>query len=102
MTEYEALELLLQAYLHEDMDDDYASVWDAVDDFAVSEGHVPHRIGGEIARLLATAKSESELREILRRQLGCNYRPQANGWTYRGWLEAVADRVDEVLRSGGR
>jgi hypothetical protein len=102
MTQYEALELLLQAYLHEDMDDDYASVWDAVDDFAVSEGNEAQVIGGEITRLLATARSESELQEILRRQLGGNYRPQANGWTYRGWLEAVAVRVDEVLRSGGR
>jgi hypothetical protein len=100
MTQYEALELLLQAYLHEDMDDDYESTWDAVEHFAVSEGQVPHHIGEEIARLLASARSESELRESLRR-LGCNYRPQAEGWTYRGWLEAVADRVDETLRSKG-
>ena len=45
---------------------------------------------------------EEEVRRVVLDDLGSCYLAEVDGWTYRGWLEAVADRVDEVLRSGGR
>jgi hypothetical protein len=101
MTEFESLRLLLGGYLHEDFNDEFGDSWRAVDGFAVNEPEDPPHIRDEVTRLLASVSSEAELRRIVLDELGSCYLPEADGWTYRGWLEAVADRVDETLRSKG-
>lgn len=94
-----ALKHLLGAYLHPDWRMDYPDSLAAVTDFARSEPTSAPKLRDEITSLLSQATTESELREYLLTELDSWYLPDRDGWaSYRAWLLAVADRVDEVLR----
>jgi hypothetical protein len=95
-----ALEHLLGAYLHADWRMDYPDSLAAVADFARSEPESAPHLRSEIADLLGRVTEESELHEYLVARLDSWYLPDNDGWrTIREWLLAVADRVDEVLRT---
>src|SRR5947209_4608918 len=99
MTGFGSLQLLLAGYLHEDFPDDYGDAWGAVEAFALNEPEDPPRIRDDVTKLLATVSSEEEVRRVVLDDLGSYYLAEADGWTYREWLQAVADRVDELLQS---
>jgi contact-dependent growth inhibition (CDI) system CdiI-like immunity protein len=101
MTDFASLRLLLGGYLHEDFDDEFGDSWGAVEAFAQNEPEDPPHIREDITRLLATVSSEEEVRRLVLDEFGSYYLAEVDGWTYRGWLEAVADRVDQALRSRG-
>jgi CdiI immunity protein len=97
MKSWEALECLLGGYFHEDFIDLYGSAWGAVDSYAQGQPDYAPQLRREITELLSTCKSEAELDSALV-DLGTCYLPEADGWvSYRAWLLAVADRVDEIL-----
>lgn len=99
MTEYDVLEQLLGGYLNEDWADDYADPWQAVDDFAHSQDDDALHLRRAIEDVIRTYPSEDALFARLV-QLGLGYRIQFHGWTsHRDWLLAVADRVEETLRT---
>jgi CdiI immunity protein len=99
MTEYGSLVQFLGGYLNEDWADDYSDPWDAVDDFARSQHGAALNLRYDIETLLREHPSQDALEDRLIR-LGLGYRIQFHGWTsHREWLLAVADRVDEVLRT---
>jgi len=90
---------LLGGYLHEDWADDYATARDAIDEFAHAEPDHAPAIRSEVNEVIRRFSSDAELKVQLRR-LGLMYRIQFDGWTsHRDWLLAVADRVEEVLRT---
>ena len=98
MKQLNALHHLVGAYLHEDFVDVDGSAWGAIDSFAREEPEYAPRLSREIAGLLATRTSESELQSALD-DLGICYLPTGDGWPdHRTWLLAVADRVDAILR----
>ena len=99
MTQYPALEQLLGGYLHEDWGDDYTDVWQAVDAFVDRQpSHAP-AVPGEITRLLSECDSETVLEQRLT-DLGLAYYPPGLGWqSYRAWLLAVGNRVEQALRT---
>ncbi len=97
MSRYPALEQFLGGYLHQDWMHDYADVWAAVDDFARSEpDHAPALVL-EIGALLASDIAEMQLRSLVVDELDGQYLVDRDGWTYRAWLGAVAERVQKVL-----
>ena len=99
MKHLNALHHLADAYLHEDFVDLYGSAWGAVDMYAREESEYAPRLSREIADLLATCKSEPEVESALV-GLGLCYLPTGDGWAdHRTWLLAVADRVDQILRT---
>jgi CdiI immunity protein len=98
MKSWDALETLLGDYLHEDYAYCHGTAWGAVDTFAQEERHYASQLRIEITDILTACQSEPELERAVAR-LGLNYLPSADGWTsYRAWLLAVADRVDDILR----
>jgi hypothetical protein len=99
MTPYVGLDQLM-GHFHEDFMEDYGDPWVAVDDFVRGNREFARLIPGEVRFLLQSGASESELSRTVHDVLGSAYLPTADGWTYRGWLEAVADRVEEILRAG--
>ena len=93
------MESLLAGYLHEDYVDLHGSAWGAVDDFARGQTEHAPQLRLEISDLLSTCQSESDLEGALV-DLGLDYLPTADGWdSYRAWLLAVADRVDQILHT---
>jgi hypothetical protein len=94
----DALAQLLGVYLHQDWAEDYPDVWGAVTDFVVSDRDNAIGLLTDIADLVSAAESEAELRSVVIEDLDCWYLPEAEGWTYRAWLETVANRVHELLQ----
>ena len=95
-----ALEHLLGAYLHPDWRSDYPDSLTAADDFARSEPDAAPRLRDEVATLLSRGLSEAELREYLVTEMDSWYLPDGDGWSScAAWLLAVADRVEETLRT---
>lgn len=82
----------LFGYFHEDWVDDYPGPWDVVDDFVEDQPELAAELPKEVDRLLAENPSEAQLKQLFW-ELRCCYYIEADGWTYRGWLIAVADRV---------
>lgn len=98
MKHLQALEQLLGGHLHEDWADDYADVWEAVDAFVHGQPSYAQAVPSEIKELLDRCDSEAALEQCLI-ELGLVYYPPGLGWSsYRTWLLAVGDRVEEVLR----
>lgn len=97
MIELESSDNLLAGYLSEDWDNDYSDPWAAVEDFVRSEPlHAP-LVRRDIATLLQQTGSDADLHSRLR-VLGLGYQPLNDEFnTYRQWLLAVADRVDQLL-----
>ncbi len=101
MKDFKALENLLAGYLHEDWRDEYESAWSAIRDFALSEPTHAPALGAEVHDLLERFSDEDDavVAQFLTSDLGLGYAAEADGWgSYREWLLAVADRVDELLR----
>ena len=82
-------------YFHEDWVDDYPGPWDVVDDFVDDQPQIAAELPKEIDRLLGENPSEAQLEQLFW-ELRCAYYIQADNWTYRGWLTAVADRVKQA------
>jgi hypothetical protein len=94
-----ALRQLIRAYLYDGyLEMDYMDAWQAVDDFARLETALAPQLRTEVDDLLRSSRSEAEIRTLIVNDLKCAYRPDEDGWTYRSWLEGVADRVDHVLQ----
>lgn len=97
MRSWDALENLLGGYFNEDYVDLHGTASKAVDKFAQGQPEHAPQLRAEITDLLSTYPSEAELEDALA-GLGLDYLPTADGWSsYRAWLLAVADRVDEIL-----
>lgn len=97
MKKYPALEVLLAGYLTFDWPEEYGEPWNAVENFFRSESEYRLLIPGEVADLIHSAPSEIELRRYVVDEIYCGYLPEADGWTYRDWLEEIARRaVDPV------
>jgi hypothetical protein len=98
MKQYPALEQLLGGYLHEDWADDYADFLHAIDAFVEHQPSYAPAVPGEIAQLLGECGSDAVLEQRLD-DLGLVYYPPGLGWSsYRNWMLAVADRVEQALR----
>jgi hypothetical protein len=100
ITSTTALDHLLGAYLHADWRMDYPDSLAAATDFARSEPDSAPRLPSEVTSLLARITDEVELRKYLTTELDSWYLPDGDGWSsIRTWLLAVADRVEETLRT---
>lgn len=91
MNRYPLLTLLVQAYLTLDWPEDYDDPWMAIDDFIASEPQAA-TIVEEVNGILR-GFTDDEIRELVIDTLGSWYRPDADGWTTRSWLEAIVARV---------
>jgi hypothetical protein len=97
MKQLEALQCLLDSYLHEDWADDYPGLWAAVDDFTDGEPEDAARLRADVESVLSQCHTEAEIEQLLDR-LRMVYNPPGDGWSsYRAWLLAVADRVEQNL-----
>jgi len=93
------LEQFFGGYLNEDWADDYSDPWEAVDDFVHCQPSYALRLRSAIEAIVREYPAQDVL-EIRLIRMGLGYRIQFHGWTsHRDWLMAVADRVDEVLRT---
>jgi hypothetical protein len=85
----------LAGYFHEDWVDDYPGPWDVVDDFMADQPQLLAELPEEVDSLLQQYPSEVQLEQFLDGLHFCYY-VKADGWTYRGWLLAVADRMKQA------
>ena len=96
--QYPGLAHLFDCYLYQYWPDEYdGDVWIAVDEFTRSEPVHAALLGSNVETLLKDKQSEAELEAVVA-ELDGNYRPEIHGETYRGWLTAVAERVDKILK----
>lgn len=93
MTATPALEQFLGAYLHQDWRTEAVDVWGVVDLFVHDEPGLSAALPSEIAGLLRDVPSEPELKKLVIDDLGGYYLADADGGTYRAWLQQIADRV---------
>jgi hypothetical protein len=97
LTETPSLDYLLRAYFHQDWPDLEGPTTGAVLERFAQE-NIPEEIASarnEAAGLLMRAASDDELASELRsRKL--NYLPEANGLTYRQWLEGLVEHLDDL------
>jgi hypothetical protein len=98
---YLSLYILFGVYLNEDWPVFYGEPWNAIEAFARREPEHAPRLRTEVERVLETIASEEQVRDFVLDDLECNYLPELDGWTYRDWLLALADRVDEVRHELG-
>ena len=85
----------LAGFFHQDFMDEYSGPWAAVDDFIDDRPELVAGLPEEVDRLLEQYPSEEQLEQFLLRAHFCYY-VKAHGWTYRGWLLAVADRMKQA------
>ena len=97
MSSLAGLSELLHMYFHQDWVDDFSDPWEVVDDFIREEPQLAAGLPAEVNGLLQENPSEERLKQLLVYELHCGYYMEADGWTYRGWLSAVADRVEQAL-----
>ncbi len=90
-----ALKQLLQGYLHLDWPEEYGDPWCAVADFLRSEPEYAPLLAAEVSDLLVAASGEDDFRRVVLEDLGSGYLPEADGWTYEGWLQELARRTGE-------
>jgi hypothetical protein len=95
MSNFAGVTELVQGYFHEDWVDDYPGPWDVVDEFIRDDPQLAAELPEEVDSLLQLYPSEVQLKEFLDGLHFCYY-VKAHGWTYRGWLLAVADRVKQT------
>jgi hypothetical protein len=84
----------LGVYMYQDWNDDYPTMWGAVDDFLNSEPELSRGLPRGVADLLSVVTSEEELRNAVLGPYDSWYLAEAGGWTYRNWLRAVSQRVE--------
>jgi hypothetical protein len=94
--EWDELWTLFGAYLNQDFPEEYGDVWNAVRHYR-SETNLADvvRAAEQVRCILAADHDEEQLRAVTH-QLGVEYYPPADGWTYREWLT----ELEKVLRSG--
>lgn len=86
----ESLAQLLGGYFHQDWSDEFDSDVTALQAIIDSETKDQIRaVIEEIERLLADARSEIELRDILINEVGCHFHPESQGISYEQWLKKV-------------
>ena len=102
MKRLQALQTLLDCYLHEDWSLDYPGFWDAVDDFTDGEPQAAPQLRADVDYVLGQCQGEHDLQQALR-ELGSSYYPPGGGWdSYRAWLLAVADTSKRTCTSPPR
>lgn len=87
----EDLYQLFGAYLNQDFMDEYDGPWDAVRDFC--HGYPTDsvaRAAEQVRALLESGDDEAQL-ETATDELGLEYYPPADGFTYRGWLTELGN-----------
>lgn len=95
---YPALHLLFGAYFHQDWDlESNGDPWIVVDNYAQHETTSAVAALDEIEQLVDSSSSEQELASLID-LLGCSYSVEADGWTHRAWLAAVAQRIKAALQ----
>ena len=97
MQEETPLELLLGAYLNEDVFDVYPDVMGGVDDFCRREPQLVAELGHEIDAALNSL--DDAALDTYVRGLGIGFIPGDRG--YRSWLRQIADRARAVQTAGG-
>ncbi|HEX4727239.1 MAG TPA: contact-dependent growth inhibition system immunity protein [Jatrophihabitans sp.] len=95
MSNLTGLKELLHSYFHQDWVDDYPDPWDAVDEFIADKPQLAAGLPEEVNGVLQEYLSEAQLKQLFW-DLRCGYYIEADNWTYRGWLTAVADRVKQA------
>jgi hypothetical protein len=99
MSDLEALHHLVGAYLNEDWYLEYGDPWVAVEAFTRDEPEYAPGVSVDIHRAVAESSSDEELENRLD-NFGLSFDAAGAGWpSYGAWLLAVADRVDELLRT---
>jgi hypothetical protein len=99
MSDLPALHQLVGAYLNEDWYLEYGDPWVAVEAFVRDEPEYAPAVGADIHRAVAESTTAEELEHIMDK-FGLGYDAIGAGWpSYDAWLLAVADRVDELLRT---
>jgi hypothetical protein len=93
VTSTPALEQFLGAYLHQDWRMEAPDVWTVVDLFMRDEPVLAADLPAEIARVLTDLPTEPDLKKLVIDELGGYYLADADGGTYRSWLQEIADRV---------
>jgi hypothetical protein len=94
-----ALHQLVGGYLNEDWHIDYGDPWVAVQSFVQDEPDYAPNLRADIELAVAQAGTDQEMEKLLDR-LGLGYAATSAGWeSYRAWLLAVADRVDQLLHT---
>jgi hypothetical protein len=93
-----ALAQFLGVYLHQNWRIDYTDVWAAIEDFVASDRQHALGIHADVPDLLwGLVPSDKKLRMVVIDDLDCWYQPESEGWTYRAWLQAVSERVNDLL-----
>ncbi|GAA4737059.1 hypothetical protein GCM10023350_21260 [Nocardioides endophyticus] len=85
-----ALSTFVGVYLDEDIFENYANEFEAVDDFAGKNPELASKLPAEILSVLGTHDDEASL-EALLQEFGIGI--DTDGLTYREWLTQIADRV---------
>lgn len=93
--EREDLYQLFGAYLNQDFLDEYDGPWDAVRDFC--HGYPPDSVAraAEQARILVEGGYDESQLETATDELGLEYYPPADGFSYRGWLTELGEFLRE-------
>lgn len=94
---YPALTHLAQAYLHQDLWEDYGDPSDAVDDFLERSDYAGD-LAEEVDRALAEFPTEEETKRFVQDELDSMYLPDEDGMTYRDWLRSIAERARSRTR----
>lgn len=96
MTPSEEMQDLLSGYYNLDWYDLNPDPWALLAEFIHFEPAKLRPLLDDLRTALTQLSTEDELRGLLD-SLMCGYNPTAFGQTYRGWLTAVADRIERAL-----
>lgn len=99
MKDLKALSTLIGGYVNQDWPEEYDDPWAAVERFVQWEPDYAPHLRADIAWLTAQYPSDQDVETVLDR-MALGYAATNDGWSsYREWLLAVADRVDELLHT---
>jgi hypothetical protein len=99
MREFNALGTLIGGYLNEDWYLEYGDPWVAIERFVLWEPEYAPYVRADVTKLVTQCGSDEEV-EHLMDKFGLGYDAPSAGWSsYRAWLLAVADRVDQILHT---
>lgn len=96
------LSKFLGAYLHQNFDAEYAEPWDALLDYESSATHDrKHELARQVRRFLALLAGDREL-GLAADRFGMAYYPPGDGYSsYRYWLTAVAEHLEDPVAHPG-
>lgn len=98
MSELQALGVLIGGYLDQNWLDEYGDSWAAVEAFVRWEPDFAPLLHADVKTLLEHVHSDSEVEQRLAK-FGLGFAATNVGWSsYSAWLQAVAERVAELLR----